>query len=512
MFLRKRWEALAGLAVHTDSLRYAELARKAGKLFEIRRETVSLPSGCLVRESIIRFDLLERAFHILRNKLGRFSCPVVLGIPARDTMLKCFDYPLMSLEEAREALNLEYKEHFPWPRDEAILDSAILDVPLSDSGMAVLAAAADRACADNLLWTARRAGISVAALEPVKAAFFRAVTGGHSPKDLCLALDLEPEVHSLILGNHGNGILFRTLLNNLKAENGPAPETALQAFGEDIRATLTFAGNRFQGMTAHCLILGGLLSTGEPLRGGMEEQTSMKVSLANVNGNWQIQGPNCAPGFEAAVGLALRGQFQEPPGVCIDLRPSEYVEQERRRHRFSAVRLTSVLLSLLFVLSCAGYAVLALRELYSLPAKIWQRQQEIAELETRQAALTEEVSRLGAREERITVMLKNMGRELPVLEVMDALERLCGPEICFTLVRFAPFTAEDEKEVCAVTVEGETSVLLSDLTGKLREEPLFESVEMLNYALNEKESFTFSLLLTTGLQTLANHEGRDDGK
>ena len=103
----------------------------------------------------------------------------------------------------------------------------------------------------------------------------------------------------------------------------------------------------------------------------------------------------------------------------------------------------------------------------------------------------------------MTKALKAMGQELPVLEVMEALERLCGPEIHLTTVRFAHSRGEDEKEACAVIVEGESSSPISDLIEKMRRDEFFSGVEMLNSTQDEAGSSTFSLLLTISPQTLA---------
>ena len=96
----------------------------------------------------------------------------------------------------------------------------------------------------------------------------------------------------------------------------------------------------------------------------------------------------------------------------------------------------------------------------------------------------------------MTKALRAMGQELPVLEVMDALERLCGPEMRLTAVRFAHVTGEDEKEAGAVFVDGESSVPLSALMERLSGEPIFSHVVLLNIA-QEDEITTFKLQLTT---------------
>ncbi|MCR4817628.1 MAG: hypothetical protein K5841_01575 [Fretibacterium sp.] len=512
MFPWRRQEFFAGLAIHTDSLRYIELKREAGELIEIRREIISLLPGCTVRGAISRFDLLDRAFYTLSERLRRFDCPVALGLPPWHTMPKLIDYPAMSLGEALGALNLEFKEHFPWSRSRAVLETAMIDAPLADSRMAILAVAAQLECVNRLLWTSKRAGIPVDVLEPVNMAFSRAISGERVPEKDCLILALEPELHSLTLIHHGNGILFRFIVNNLNDETDLNQKEAINNLVEDIRATLTFAGNRFRQIEVRHLLIGGSLVPGEPLKNALEEQTSLKVLLPNVGKDWQIHEARCVQGFEAAVGLALRRAVKKTSPVCFDLRPAEYIEQERRRHIFSAVRLTSSLLALMFVLSCGGYIALALRELYCVSSEIVRRQEELTHLEARQKALTADISRLREREEKMTKTLRAMGQEIPVLEVMNCLEQLSGPEVRFITVRFTHSGGEDEKDACAVIVDGETSTsAVPALMERLGEEGFFRNVEMLNSVQTGDETTTFSLLLTTGLQGSALHEERGDG-
>ena len=498
MFSRRRRDLFGGLALHTDSLRYAELEREVGGLREIRREAVSLPPGCIIRGSVSQFDLLERAFRVLRKKLGRFRCPVALGVPTGDAVLKLLDHPLMPTEEVCD--------YFPWPRDAAVLDTAMIDAPVMASGIPSLAAAASLEYVNRLLLTARRAGIPIAALEPVDTAFFRAVTHGCPSEEDGLLLALEPEVHSLILSCHGHGVLFRSIPNNLKAGVSPNSEEGLQALAEDIRATLAFAANRFREIEVRHLVLGGSLGSGEPLRRALEERTALKVSLSN------LYAPRFTPGFEAAVGLVLREPFAKTSTACFDLRPAEFIERERRRHVFSFVRLASALLALAFVLSCGGYIALALRELHSLSSKIMQQREEVAELEARQTALTSDISRLKEREERLARVLKGMERELPVLEVMDALERLSGPEIRLAAVRFVHSGSEDEGGGCVVTAEGGSSAPIHDLAERLGSEPIFNGVELLDTA-QEDGTTTFKLQLTTGpWEAPLNKERDGEGK
>ena len=75
MLSRKKKGVCAGLALHEDSLRYIELDLD-GQGFKVRRQEVfPLPAGCISRESIQQFNLLEKAFDDFKGQVGKFSCP-----------------------------------------------------------------------------------------------------------------------------------------------------------------------------------------------------------------------------------------------------------------------------------------------------------------------------------------------------------------------------------------------------------------------------------------------------
>ncbi|MBR1672451.1 MAG: hypothetical protein IJ702_05950, partial [Fretibacterium sp.] len=452
----RRREVLAGLALHGDSLRYIELEEEAEGLREVRRVAAPIPEGCILRESVRDFDLLERAFRALKKEAGTFPCPVALGIPAGDAALKLLDYPVMPLVDVREALDLEFQRRFPWPREEAVLDAAVVEAPLRTPcpRMAVLAAATSRTAANGLLWMARRAGVPVAAIEPMNAALLRAVSGARGEEEALLVLGLEPEVHTLILSRRGSGLLSRSIPNNWKGK-AELDGTAQAGLARDVLDTLAFAAARFRGLDVRRLVLAGSLGAGEHLRTALEAGTSLSAAFSGVEDAWRIQGAEYA-GFEAAVGLALRGRARTMPEEArFDLRPAEFIERKRRRHSFSALRLLASSLGLAFVLSCGGCLVLALREARVLSRRAAAWREEVAALEERQSALMTELSRLRAREEVFARRLREMGREAPALEVMDALERLARPEVSLRAVRFACSTNEEGEDVCVVTVEGD---------------------------------------------------------
>ena len=106
--------SFAGLALHEDSLRYLELERSGAGFHVVRQEFVAMPAGGVVKESLQDMKVLESSLEELKAQVGKFSCPVVLGIPSRDVTLRLVEYPRMSQDDVRDALSLEFEKYFPY--------------------------------------------------------------------------------------------------------------------------------------------------------------------------------------------------------------------------------------------------------------------------------------------------------------------------------------------------------------------------------------------------------------
>ena len=131
--------------------------------------------------------------------------------------------------------------------------------------------------------------------------------------------------------------------------------------------------------------------------------------------------------------------------VRFDLRPAEFLEQERKRRSFSVVRLLAVALLLSFMTSSGFYIVLAFIETQALHSDIAVWEGDLAGLETSQTALAEEITRLKAREEQFKKTLEIMQSESPALEVLSALETHMEPGMKVNAVRFFASSAEEDK-------------------------------------------------------------------
>ena len=78
---KKARGGFAGLALHEDSLRYLELERNGAGLRVTRQEFVPVPAGGVVKESLQKVGMMERAFEDLKSQVGRFTYPIILGGP-----------------------------------------------------------------------------------------------------------------------------------------------------------------------------------------------------------------------------------------------------------------------------------------------------------------------------------------------------------------------------------------------------------------------------------------------
>ena len=301
--------AFAGLALHEDSLRYMELRQDGGGFRVTRQEVIPIQSGGIEKESVKHFDVLERGFSDLKAQIGRFPCPVVLGIPSRDAILRLIDYPKMPVEDIRDALSFEFEKYFPYSWDEAAPDIVEVEVPATqemEPKSTVLVATCRLSYIRDLVRAADRSDIPIGAIEPMNVAFFRASLGDTARNDAYFIVGIEPDVTNIILGYRDNGILFRSTLVNLKM-SGQESEAELMPILQDVQNTMVFAGNQYRGLTIRNLILGGSLGGNAKLKMLLEAGASVNVTVSNVWSSWRVQSDLAGVlGYDTAIGLALR--------------------------------------------------------------------------------------------------------------------------------------------------------------------------------------------------------------
>lgn len=454
----------AGLAIHDDFLYFVELDENEEVT---RKASVELKEGCVENGVIKDFALLEEGFKALHNKTGKIRQPVTIGLPPGDVMIRRpIVFPKMSIEDIRSTIDLNFEEYFS-SRIDTIFDAVIIKTPSDVEGkISVLAATAKKSLVDRVLDIAKRAEIPAGAVEPMNFAMIRSVP--QFKEGLCIFADN----HNIIASWEGFGIFYRTVnnLNNF----------------QDILSTIQFIGTQYRRVQVSKIALAGV-----------DFQLSTDSGMEIIN----ITDP-----YYTAMGLALR----DNPDEGLDLRPSEYIELERRRYAFNPNRMALWLLLAGFLMTSAGTISYAFINIQSLGEKIEDMRYNVDSLASRRQRLEKENSELEAKRKNTEKVLNFLKGDIPVLEILNALEVnqtngtkydsanfSVGPLGGFNVV--VDGKANDDKDIITMT-EG------------LKESGLFDSVLLPFSQSDQLQRRVFKLILRVKDILRINAEGSSHGK
>ena len=368
----------AGLAIHDDFLYFVELDED-GEVS--RKASVALPEGCIINNSIKDTQKLEEAFKSLQKKTGKIYQPVTIGLPSGDTVIRRpLSFPRMSIEDIRSTIDLNFEEYFT-SRTDTVFDAVIIKTPTDSSDkdkVSVLAATAKKSLVDKILEIAKRTGIPPGAIEPMNFAMLRAIPG--IKEGLCIFADN----HDIVATWEGCGIFFRTV-------------GKLNSF-QDILNTIQFIGTQYRHIQVNNIVLADV---------DFQLNEDLRTSIISVDDP-----------FYNAMGLALR----EDPESGLDLRPAEYVELERRRYSFNPNRLILWALLAGFLMMSAGTISYAFLTTYRMNEEIEAMQDTISSLTLKRQELEKENSHLEKRRQHTEQILEFLKNDMPVLEVLNAIE------------------------------------------------------------------------------------------
>ncbi|MGI6792033.1 type IV pilus biogenesis protein PilM [Aminivibrio sp.] len=299
----------AALALHEDYVRYVELDGDLSSL-KLRRKLEVASGGMAIRkDSLSDVGALVPIFENLAGSLGgTFKSPVVLGVPSRDILIRVVELPELNMTDAREALKWDFEKFFPYAYSDAALDIARVDNPvtLEPGKMSVVVAACRLRTMESLMRVASSVGMTLAAIEPLNLAMFRAGLGPVSAyANGYLSVFAEKDITQLVLGYKDNGILYRTSLLeiplNVEGQRNYGPLV------REIANTLTFVKNQYRELVVELVMLGGSFGKDPRLLSELEEATGLKTLTMDVWETWGLPAPEeTANGWEAALGLAVR--------------------------------------------------------------------------------------------------------------------------------------------------------------------------------------------------------------
>ena len=439
----------AGLAIHDDFIHFAEINEEGE---ESRIASAALPEGCVVNGAIKDFTMLEEAFKAIRRKTGKIREPVTIGLPYGDTIIRRpTQMPKMSIDDIRSTMELNFEDYFT-TRTDTVFDAVIIKTPADASDkekVSVLAATAKKSLVDKILEIAKKAEIPAGAIEPVNFAMLRSVK---NPQGLCIFADS----HNTVALWDGYGIFFRTS-NNV---NGFS----------DILNTGQFLRTQYRHAELNEIILAGL-----------DFQISTDSGLSIIN----IDDP-----YYSAKGLALR----DSPEEGLDLRPHEYVELERRRYSFNPNRL--ILWGLLggFLMMTMGVVSYAFLNIHKLSSMIDDMSENVSQLTLQRQTLERKNAELENATKQTQKILDFLKGDIPVLEILNALEQNQAAGIKFDNADFSASTLGGYR----VTLDGkavdERAVIT--MTSGLKQNEIFSNVVLPFSQKDQLQRIVFKLILS----------------
>ena len=447
-------EKSAALAIYDDALYFIELNEDSET---IRKFSVPLAEDCIQKGHIKNFSLLEKGMAEIIRQTGKIRDPVSVGLPSGETIIKLLTFPKMELEDVRGSIDVNFEEYFPYQRHDAVFDVVRAKTPADlreRDEASFLVACAKRETVEEVFEISRKAGFPAGAIEPVNFAMFRAIP--EAQNGLCLFADL----NSIIAVWEGLGIYYRTANNAESAQ--------------EILNTMQYMDMQQRNVRIEKIITFGLNYQ-------LGDDPSSGVKIINVDDE-----------YFGAEGLALRSA---EGASALDIRPMEFVELEKRRYSFNINRVILWGLLVGFITLSLGTITFSINSIKELEAKMDVMRDNVSDFTRQRIALTEENSRLEKQKAKAEKILEFLQSDIPVLEILDALEINSGNGLKFD-------TADFSQNIAGITVvldgkaEDEKSVL--NTTEGLKNSGKFKSVMLPVSQRDQTGRIVFKIILIVG--------------
>jgi type IV pilus assembly protein PilM len=183
-----------GLDVGTSAVRAVELVLGREQVTLTRFGQVALPPGAVRGGEVIDAPAVAAAIRRLWREAGFRSRTVIAGVGNQRVVVRQADFPEMSAEDMRSALQFQAADLIPIPIEEAILDfQEIEHYAASDGEMVrILLVAAQRDMVRSLLASLEGGGLSASMVDLAPFALMRALS---QPS---LVHDLEPTAEAIV--------------------------------------------------------------------------------------------------------------------------------------------------------------------------------------------------------------------------------------------------------------------------------------------------------------------------
>src|SRR5947199_22791 len=175
-----------GLDVGTSAVRAVELGLGREQVTLTRFGQVALPPGAVRVAEIIDAPAVAAAIRRLWREAGFRSRTVITGVGNQRVVVRQADFPEMSDEDMRSALQFQAQDLIPIPIEEAILDFQVIEhMPRPEGDMVrILLVAAQRDMVRSLLAAVEGGGLSASMVDIIPFALMRALSQSSLVQDL----------------------------------------------------------------------------------------------------------------------------------------------------------------------------------------------------------------------------------------------------------------------------------------------------------------------------------------
>lgn len=421
----------AGLAILNDRISFVELDEDSNVIQKIN---ILLPEGCVANGQIRNFSQLENAFEQLYQSVGKIKEPITIGLPAGECMISLLNFPKMEIEDVKGTMDLNFEEYFHVPRQERVFDLIQIKTHADNrerTDMTILAAHARKNTVEQILDAMWKAGLPAGAIEPSNFAMLRAIP--ECQEDFSIFAN----PLNVIAVYEGIGIYFRT----------SSSTNAVQ----DILNTTQYIESHNRGVRVEKIIVAGLNIQ-------VDENQDSTIKFTKVEDE-----------FYVAEGLALRTL----EGVkVLDLRPMEFVELEQRRYHFNVYRLILWSLVVAFIMLSIGTISFAYSCIQNLSYEMDVMRENVDDMTRQRMEIAAENARLEKQKNKIGTVLDFLKSDLPVLEVLRALETAVaivnneGYELKFDNAEFVK--GAGESVIININGKANNNTAISIMTDELR--------------------------------------------
>ncbi|MDR0615184.1 MAG: hypothetical protein LBG29_00090 [Synergistaceae bacterium] len=313
LFSKKAGGTRAGLFVYGGVMQYVEISEAGRGVYRVE-QCIDAPYdlGEVGGELFSTQKKIEENLRALKKAIGKkWAGKVYAGIQSKDVLLRTFELPQMTIEDAKNAFRYEFDKFFPIPVEDAVYDVTFIDRPRrEDSAPGIIvdciAAAVRSSTVENLMAAAQHVDIKLGGIEPSPVAMLRCLMGPTPPQGFNIYA-LAGVVSSIIVAAYrDNGIVYRNTTQSFATEDTSG--RTIDNFTRDLQATVNFASTQMRGFSAEKIYIGGYgANQGDAISASVSEAVVCPISIVNPWKTWNIANPPAQQyGWEVALGLALR--------------------------------------------------------------------------------------------------------------------------------------------------------------------------------------------------------------